>query len=395
MRIWSNTIWIYAVFEKVNEKGWASGFLVCAPDRVNFLIRFYPRFPHFVVVRFSRPTRDSLPIETNIEHNTSFPAHSGFRLCVDLLVYFVPFVRDANNRFCSNSIICSFAFSSSSHCITVLCSLFARIEYFFLIWSRMEMSIVRQQPVWLFAIFDFFFFSRISTQIFAFHMWTWLSSEALAQMAAGLYGLGAEWLLNHSDAAERYSVIRLKFSEKRTKNENLLSHAHDARGEVETMRAWFVRDFRISTSSILFCRFIRWMMSTKKNLEYWWKTYVREENCCRSSDERIGELAEKNPTQGKSMKIGIVWIINFFASSQFRFDFFRKIRFFQSIFVLHQKVRMNLNLSENLHFLFRAEQELRRSTSQLPNCPWKKWFRNANTFDMSGNFCAFRPINNT
>lgn len=26
----------------------------------------------------------------------------------------------------------------------------------------------------------------------------------------------------------------------------------------------------------------------KKNLEYWWKTYVREENCCRSSDERIG-----------------------------------------------------------------------------------------------------------
>lgn len=52
---------------------------------------------------------------TNIEHNTSFRTHSGFRLCVDLLVYFVPFVRDANNRFCSNSIICSFAFSSTSH----------------------------------------------------------------------------------------------------------------------------------------------------------------------------------------------------------------------------------------------------------------------------------------
>lgn len=103
-------------FSKKRLKKSEHRFFWCALDRVNFLIRFYPRFPHFVVVhRFARPTRDSLPIEPNIEHNTSFPAHSGFRWCVDLLVYFVPFVRDANNRFCSNSIICSFAFSSSSH----------------------------------------------------------------------------------------------------------------------------------------------------------------------------------------------------------------------------------------------------------------------------------------
>lgn len=196
MRIWNNTFHKFSSFGKerklkIKKRVWACEFRVCARHRVNFLIRFYPalccRF-FFIERREIRWWLGdcSKTIETNIEHNTFALILAS--VCV-LIYLFTLFLLCATQTidFVRTALFALLLFHRRhTRCITVLCSLFARIEYFFLIWSRMEMSIVRQQPVWLFAIFDsIFIFNRISTQIFAIHMWTWLSSEALAQMAYG------------------------------------------------------------------------------------------------------------------------------------------------------------------------------------------------------------------
>lgn len=189
-------------------------------DQIDFLIRFFPFFfralMSFVFVAW-RKIHFRLDGNDRNEHTTSqhlFCHSFWFSFAVDLLVYFVPFVSNANNRFCSNGIICSFAFSSSSHSMyyvmwyIVFCIVFIRIEYFFLIWSRMEIFIVQQQPVWLFAIFVYFFFlNRISAQIFAFHIWTlnmtfkWsilLDTDGCWRMPETAWTLNTEWRWNHS-----------------------------------------------------------------------------------------------------------------------------------------------------------------------------------------------------
>lgn len=99
------------------------------------------------------------------------------------------------------------------------------------------------------VFFHSFSSNRISAQIFAIHIWTWLSSGTALQMATDLCtGSNAESGWKRSGAPKQHDrIIRRNVNEKRTRKKRL-SHAHDDRVETETICAWFAPDFHISSS---------------------------------------------------------------------------------------------------------------------------------------------------
>lgn len=133
------------------------------------------------------------------------------------------------------------------------------------------------------------------------------------------------WLQSNTEITpkqqDKIVIIQLKFSGKTNEwmelgtEKNLLSHAHDERGEEETICTWFALDFRIPA-------LLRPFFSGMDQVDRIKPVGYVESRRMRATKIAIGHLTHElgncifSPGEASQWtNIGIVWIVNFFASS--------------------------------------------------------------------------------